>query len=167
MKMPTLDSLRLLCLLALLVPLTAWSQASPPAEIDESVTVKLLSALPEKGAEGKDLGETLKLNASGPTFAWAEIILNGVKDLQGLSVEWQIKDGADWRPLRADRQPKPLVIIPPATNSPLSQNSASQKPVLRRLISQELAPSDKGTLRVRVMSKDDKELGHAEVTLTK
>jgi hypothetical protein len=167
MKMPTLDSLHLLCLLALLVPLTAWSQASPPAEIGESATVKLFAALPNKGAEAKDLGGTLKLNASGRTFAWAEITLNSVKNPQGLSVEWQINDGADWRPLRADRPRKPLVILPPATNSPLSQNSASQMPILRRLISQELAPSDKGTLRVRVISKDDKELGHAEVTLTK
>jgi hypothetical protein len=169
MKMPALDSLRFLCLVALLVPLTAWSQASPPAEIDKSVTVKLLSAVPENGAEAKDLGETLKLNASGPTFAWAQITFSGVKDPQGLgcSVEWQIKDGADWRPLRADRPRKPLIIIPPSVTAPLSQNSGSKKPILRRLISQELAPSDKGILRVRVMSKDDKELGHAEVTLTK
>ena len=169
MKIPALDSLRFLRLLALLVPLTAWSQASPPAETGESVTVKLFATVPDKGAEVKDLGGTLKLNASGPTFAWARITLNGVKDPQGLgySVEWQIKDGADWRPLRADRSRKPLIIIPPSVNSPLSQNSASQKPVLQRLISQELAPSDKGTLRVRVLSKDDKEVGHDEVTLTK
>jgi hypothetical protein len=38
---------------------------------------------------------------------------------------------------------------------------------LERLVSQELKPSDKGTLRVRVLSGDDKELAQDEVTLAK
>lgn len=157
MKIPALDSLRLLCLLTLLVPLTAWSQGSPYA----SATVQLLATVPEKGAETKDLGETLKLNATGPTFVWAKVTL---KNAQGLRyfVEWQIKDGSDWRPLRADHPRKPLDISLSSPNSPIFQ-----KTNLQRLVSQELKPSDKGTLRVRVLSGDDKELAQDEVTLAK
>ncbi|MEY2575526.1 MAG: hypothetical protein QOF80_1013 [Verrucomicrobiota bacterium] len=164
MKIPALDSLRLLCLLALLVPFTAWSQGSPPPETDASATVELLATVPEKGAETKDLGETLKLNASGPTFVWAKVTLNGVKNAQGLRffVEWQIKDGSDWRPLRADHPRKPLDISLSSPNSPVFQ-----KTNLQRLVSQELKPSDKGTLRVRVLYGDDKELAQDEVTLAK
>ena len=155
MKIPALDSLRLLCLLTLLVPLTAWSQGSA------SATVQLLATVPEKGAETKDLGETLKLNATGPTFVWAKVTL---KNAQGLRyfVEWQIKDGSDWRPLRADRPRKPLDI-----SLSLQNPSIFQKTNLERLVSQELKPSDKGTLRVRVLSGDDKELAQDEVTLAK
>jgi hypothetical protein len=156
MKIPALDSLRLLCLLTLLVPLTAWSQGSSYG----SATVQLLATVPEKGAETKALGETLKLNATGPTFVWAKVTL---KNAQGLYfVEWQIKDGSDWRPLRADRPRKPLDI------SLSFQNPSSfQKTNLERLVSQELMPSDKGTLRVRVLSRDDKELAQDQVTLAK
>src|ERR1700686_5041258 len=134
MKTPALDSLRLLCLLTLLVPVTAWSQGSPPAETDASATVQLLASVPDKGAETKDLGGTLKLNASGPTFVWARVTLNGVKNAQGLrySVEWQIKDGNDWRPLRADRPRKPLDISMSSPKSPIFQ-----KTNLQRLVSQE------------------------------
>ena len=164
MKITALDSLRLLCLLALLVPFTAWSQGSRPPEIDASATVELLASVPEKGAETKDLGETLKLNPSGPTFVWAKVTLKGVKNAQGLRyfVEWQIKDGSDWRPLRADRPRKPLDISLSSPNSPIFQ-----KTDLQRLVSQELKPSDKGTLRVRVLYGDDKELAQDEVTLGK
>jgi hypothetical protein len=164
MKIPALDSLRLLCLLAFLVPFTAWSQGNPPPETDASATVELLAAMPEKGAEAKDLGATLKLNASGSTFVWAKVTLKGVKNAQGLRyfVEWQIKDGSDWRPLRADHSRKPLDISLTSPNSPIFQRNN-----LERLVSQELKPSDKGTLRVRVLNGDDKELAQDEVTLAK
>lgn len=159
MKIPALDSLRLLCLLTLLVPLTAWSQGSPYA----SATVQLLATVPEKGAETKVLGETLKLNATGPTFIWAKVTL---KNAQGLRyfVEWQIKNGSDWRPLRAERPRKPLDI---SLGLSFQDPSIFQKTNLERLVSQELKPSDKGTLRVRVLSGDDKELAQDEVTLAK
>jgi hypothetical protein len=164
MKIRALNSLRLLCLLTLLVPFTVWSQGGPPVETDASAIVQLLSSVPNKGVETKDLGETLKLNASGPTFVWAKVTLNGVKNAQGLRffVEWQIKDGNDWRPLRADHPRKPLDISLSSPNSPIFQ-----KTNLQRLVSQELKPSDKGTLRVRVLSGDNKELAQDEVTLAK
>ena len=158
MKIPALDSLRLLCLLTLLVPLTAWSQGSSYG----SATVQLLATVPEKGAETKALGETLKLNATGPTFVWAKVTL---KNAQGLYfVEWQIKDGSDWRPLRADRPRKPLDISLLFQNRSIFQKTNLN---LERLVSQELKPSDKGTLRVRVLSGDDKELAQDQVTLAK
>jgi hypothetical protein len=164
MKIPALDSLRLLCLLALLVPFMAWSQGNPPPANDASATVELLATVPKQGDETKDLGETLKLNASGPTFVWAKVTLNGVKNAQGLRyfVEWQIKDGSDWQPLRPDHPRKPLDISLSSPNSPIFQ-----KTNLQRLVSQELKPSDKGTLRVRVLSGDDKELAQDQVTLAK
>lgn len=164
MKIPALDALCLLCLLCLLVPVTVWSQGSPPAENDASATVQLLASVPDKGTEAKELAGTLKLNASGPTFVWARVTLNGVKNAQGLkySVEWQIKDGNDWRPLRANKPRKPLDITLSSPNSPTFQKNNVQ-----RLVSQELTPSDKGTLRVRVLFGDEKELAKAEVTLTK
>jgi hypothetical protein len=154
MKIPALDSLRLLCLLTLLVPLTAWSQR-------QRLDCSSCRDRSQKGAETKDLGETLKLNATGPTFVWAKVTL---KNAQGLRyfVEWQIKDGSDWRPLRADRPRKPLDISLSFQNP-----SILQKTNLERLVSQELKPSDKGTLRVRVLSGDDKELAQDEVTLAK
>ena len=154
MKIPALDSFRVFCLLAFLVPWTAWSQTPPDA------TVQLLAEAPSKNAEPKKLGETLKLNPSGSTFVWALITLNGAKRSQGpnFAVEWQIKTGNNWQPLRPERPQKTVDIA----TSPVSQNSTSP----RRVISQELKSSDKGTLRLRVVAKDGKEMGTAQVTLT-